>query len=363
MKQLLFRLLVRVLAPAALSAVVLAPACDVYEAPPEAFLPQANANLLPDPTAPLVVQFTKPIDPASLQLKVVKSILDSRGRLGDESDPPGDLQAVYTFSDRDGEKGGIGEFSADGMRFTVAPTGAFPINPPLILLIEPGLHAKGSDVTTNARRKINFGYQFDLTCNSPTTVLPASGYYFVLIDVKQPIGTQVRLWAKIVVDPATGKFASKFIRAGRNPDGTRCPSACANTDACRTLPGPPACVAPSTRADAIVEHQDFIADTNAISSFQFTATGCVVDQPDGTAQFVNLPVDIFVTSPVVTLRNARLTSSFTKDKNGGVLGAGSRSADDVAIGTSSSGKGSGSLAALLVKDSEAPPGIPEPPPP
>jgi hypothetical protein len=339
------------------------PACEEYEAPPEAFLPEANANLLSDPTAPVVVRFTKPVDPASLRLEVVKNVLDSRGRLGDETDPPGDLQAVYTFSDRDGEKGGIGTFSDDKLTFTIAPTGAFPINPPLILLIEPGLRALGSDVTVNARRKINFGYQFELTCNAPTKVLPPSGYYFVLIDVKQPIGTQVRLWAKIVVDPQTGKFSSQFIRAARNPDGTRCPSACANTDACRTLPGPPACVAPSTRADAITEYPDFIADTNPVSSFAFTAKGCVVDQPDGTAQFVNLPVDIFVTSPVVTLRNTRLTSSFTKDKNGGVAGAGSLSADDVAIGTSSSGKGSGGLAALLVKDAEAPKGIPDPPPP
>ena len=340
-----------------------APACETYEAPPEAFLPEANANLLPDPAAPVVVRFTKPIDTSTLQLKIAKNILDNRGRLGDETDPPGDLQTVYTFSDRDGEKGGIGEFNADKTTFTIAPTGAFPINPGLVLLIEPGLHAIGSDVTTNARRKINFGYLFELKCSAPTNVLPASGYYFVLIDVVKPLGTQVRLWAKIVVDPATGKFSSFFVRAGRNQDPKRCPNGCPSTDACRTIPGPPTCVAPSTRSDGVTEYPDFIADTNPVSSYSFVAKGCVVDQPDGTAQFVNLPVDIFVTSPVVTLRNTRLTSSFAKDKNGGVLGSGSLSADDVAIGSSSSGKGSGTLTALLVKDAEAPPGIADPPPP
>lgn len=343
-------------------AVLGAPSCQVYEAPPEPSLPQSTSNLLPDPAAPLIVRFSKPIDEKTLQLKVARNIVDARGRLADEADPPGDLSLIFSHGYDAGDTGGVGVLSDDKTTFTVTPTAAFPINPELVLIVEPGLHAIDSDVTINARRKLRFGYQFDLTCSAPTKVMPAKGSYFVLIDVKQPIGTQVRLWADIRVDTSTGRFAAQFVRAGRNLDGSRCPGGCASTDACRTHPGPPACVAPSLRADDTNEYPDFIADTTSPASFQFTATGCIVDSPDGSAQFVNLPVDVFVSSPQVTLRNTRLTSSFGTDAQGVLRGAGSLSADDVALGPSSSGKGAGTLTAILVPDSAAPTNIPAPPP-
>ena len=339
-----------------------APGCQVYEAPPEPSLPGSVSNLLPDPTAPLVVRFSKPIDEKTLHLKVARNILDPRGRLADEGEPPRDLSLIFSHGFDEGDTGGEGVLSGDKTTFTITPKAAFPINPELVLIVEPGLHAPDSDVTVNARRKLRFGYQFDLTCNAPTKVMPAKGSYFMLIDVKQPIGTQVRLWADIRVDTNTGRFAAQFLRAGRNTDGTRCPGGCAATDACRTLPGPAACVAPSLRADGVGEYPDFIADATSPASFQFTATGCIVDSPDGSAQFVNLPVDVFVSSPQVTLRNTRLTSSFARDPQGALLGAGSLSADDVSLGPSSSGKGAGTLTARLVPDGEVPPGIPAPPP-
>lgn len=344
-------------------ALATAASCQVYEAPPEPSLPQSTSNLLPDPAAPLVVRFSKPIDETTLQLKVARNLVDPRGRLADEWDPPRDLSLIFSHGYNDGDTGGEGVLSEDKTTFTITPTAAFPINPELVLLVEPGLHGIGSDVSTVARRKLRFGYQFDLTCDAPTKVMPAMGSYFVLIDVKQPIGTQVRLWANIRVDTSTGRFTAQFIRAGRNTDGSRCPGGCASTDACRTLPGPAACVVPSLRADSTSEYPDFIADATSPASFQFSATGCIVDAPDGSAQFVNLPVDIFVSSPQVTLRNARLTSSFSVDAQGVLSGAGSLSADDVSLGPSSSGKGAGTLTALHVADTEAPPGIPMPPAP
>jgi hypothetical protein len=343
-------------------AVLGAPSCEVYEAPPEPSLPESVSNLLPDPSAPLVVRFSKPIDERTLHLKVARNLVDPRGRLADEWDPPRDLSLIFSHGYDEGDTGGDGILSADKTTFTITPTAAFPINPELVLIVEPGLHAIDSDVTINARRKLRFGYQFDLTCNAPTKIMPAKGSYFVLIDVKQPIGTQVRLWADFRVDTSTGRFSAEFIRAGRNLDGSRCPGGCASTDACRTLPGPPACVVPSLRADDTNEYPDFIADDKTAASFRFTATGCIVDSPDGSAQFVNLPVDIFVSSPQVTLRNTRLTSSFARDAQGVLRGAGSLSADDVSLGPSSSGKGAGTLTAILVADSEAPTNIPAPPP-
>ena len=353
-----FFLIVLALALTALTA----PSCQVYESPPEPSLPGSVSNLLPDPTAPLVVRISKPIDETTLHLKVARNLVDPRGRLADEWDPPQDLSLIFSHGYEEGDVGGDGVLSDDKTTFTITPKAAFPINPELVLIVEPGLHAPGSDITINARRKLRFGYQFDLTCTAPTKIMPAKGSYFLLIDVKQPIGTQVRLWADIRVDTNTGRFSAEFLRAGRNTDGSRCPGGCANTDACRTLPPPAACVAPSLRADDVSEYPDFIADATSPASYRFTASGCIVDAPDGSAQFVNLPVDIFVSSPQVTLRNTRLTSSFTRNAQGVLLGAGSLSADDVSLGPSSSGKGAGTLTARLVPDNEVPPGIPEPPP-
>ena len=143
---------------------------------------------------------------------------------------------------------------------------------------------------------------------------------------------------------SNGEFDATFYGATRNPDPSRCSPACPTTDACRTLPGPAACVAPSTTADSTDEYPDFVINTTA-SAFSFKAKGCVVDQPDNTALFVNAPVDVFVTSPGVTLRNTKLTATFAADPQGVVRGSGNLSADDVLLGTAESGTGAGTLVA------------------
>ncbi len=342
----------------AASAVVIAPACEVYRAPPEPSLPQANSDLLSDPAAPVVVAFSKPIDPDSLDLKIARDIVDDHGRLADEADPAGgELSLLFTHDRYDGDRMGTSELSADGMTLTIHPSAPLPINPRLVLIAEPGLKDRDTGAVTVARRKIVFGYQLNLTCSKPSTVLPEDGSYFFIINVTQPLGTQVRLFAKIHVDP-TGKFTSEFIHAVRNPDPSRCSPPCATTDACRTLPGPPKCVAPSERSDSDDEYPDLIVDQNPATVFSFVAEGCVVDQPDGTAQFVNLPIDVFVSSPAVTLRNTRLTATFQKDDQGVLRGSGALSADDVALGSISSGKGAGELEGRQVPDD---PNIPNPP--
>ena len=60
---------------------------------------------------------------------------------------------------------------------------------------------------------------------------------------------------------------------------------------------------------------------------------------------MNAPVDVFVTSPSVTLRNTKLTASFAIDAQSVLRGAGNLSADDVLLGTSESGAGAGTLTA------------------
>jgi hypothetical protein len=321
-------------------------ACEVFHAPPEPSLPQAQSGLLADPAAPVVVLFDRPIDRSTLTLEIARDITDDRGQLADEQDPPTALSTLYTYDPLRLDYGGTSVLSSDQTTFTITPKDALPLNPELVLIVEPGLKDLAYEVPTVARRKIIFGYQLDLTCNAPSVVMPASGDYFILIDVVQPVGTEVKLFATIAVD-ATGKFTAHFSGATRNPDPTRCTPACASTDACRTLPGPPACVAPSTAAGSTDEYPDFVINTTS-SGFSFDAQGCVVDQPDGTALFVNAPVDVFVTQPSVTLRNTKLTATFAVDGSGVLRGAGALTADDVLLGTAESGAGTGTLTARIV---------------
>src|SRR6185437_13427609 len=252
---------------------------------------------------------------------------------------------LYTYDPLRGDYGGKSVLSPDATTFTITPTDALPLNPALVLIVEPGLEDAEFHVPTVARRKIVFSYQLNLSCSAPSKVMPAHASYFVLVDVQKPVGTQVKLFATIDVSD-TGEFDAHFSGATRNPDGTRCTPACPSTDACRTLPGPPACVAPSTTADSTDEYPDFVINTTA-SAFSFEAKGCVVDQTDGSALFVNAPVDVFVTQPSVTLRNTKLTATFTVDPQGVLRGAGALTADDVLLGTSESGAGTGTLTARI----------------
>ncbi len=321
-------------------------ACEVFHAPPEPSLPEAQSGLLSDPAAPVVVAFDRAIDPKTLTLEIARNITDNRGRLADEQDSPTALSTLYTYDPVRGDYGGTSVLSPDATTFTIAPKDALPLNPALVLIVEPGLKDVTYAVPTVARRKIVFGYQLNLTCSAPSAVMPAHGDYFILIDVQTPVGTQVKLFATIDVD-ATGKFTALFSGATRNADPNRCSPACPTTDACRTLPGPPACVAPSTAADSTDEYPDFVISQTS-SAFSFNAQGCVVDQQDGTALFVNTPVDVFVAQPAVTLRNTKLTASFSVDPQGVLRGAGALTADDVLLGTAESGPGTGQLVARLV---------------
>jgi hypothetical protein len=320
-------------------------ACIEFHAPPEPSLPQAQNGLLPDPTAPVVVAFDRPIDPSTVTLEIARDIVNDRGQLADEQDPPGTLSTLYTYDPIDGDSGGTSVLSDDNTVFTITPTFALPYSPALVVIVEPGLADAMYHVPTVARRKLVFSYELNLTCDAPSMIMPAQANYFLLIDVAEPVGTQVKLFATIAVD-MNGEFTAAFSSATRNPDGTRCSPPCASTDACRTLPGPPACVAPSTPADSTDEYPDFVI--NEQNGFSFDAQGCVVDQSDGTALFVNAPVDVFITSPNVTLRNTKLTASFALDGEGVLRGAGALTADDVLLGTIDSGPGSGQLTARLI---------------
>jgi len=343
--------------------VAIAVSCDKYDGPPEASLPEATGGLLADPSAPLVVAFDEPIDPSTLKLEIAKNLLDDRGRLADEADA-GPLQTLFETSPElrtdSKEIGGSSQLSDDRRTLRITHPASFPLAPKLVLLVEPGLK-NDHGTPTVARRKVPFGFQVDAHCSKPTKTFPPIATYFFIIDVQQPVGVQVRLFSKIRVDPATGRFSASFIRAGRIPDPNRCSPACKTTEACRTLPGPPACVVPSERATSPDEYPDFYPDGTSPASYQFVAIGCIIDQPDGSAQFVNLPVDVQTPSPPVVLGATKLTSTFAPDMSGVLRGAGTLTADRVLLFGSPSGAGTGELRGRIIPDGAAPRGVPDPP--
>lgn len=336
-------------------ALVAAPACEKFDAPPSPVLADANNGLLSDPGAPVVVTFTKPIELASLRLAIARNVTDVEGNLPDEQDPPGDLSPLFTHDPDDGDRGGALELSADAKTVRITPKTPFPITPRMVLIVEPGLAEIGGSVT-HVRRKVVFGFDVKLSCTKPSKTV-TSGTYFYVMDVKKPISTQVQLFAVLQALP-TGEILGQFTRAKRNPDPSRCPTPCKSTEACRLLPQP-ACVIPSERAGTPDEFSDYIPDVALPTGYSFTVHGCAEDDANGTASYVNLPVDVVVPQPPVTLRNTRFASTFTLDPTGLVRGTGAITADDVIIGPISSGAGEGSLAMRKIPDGIA--GIPQPP--
>lgn len=332
-------------------------ACAKYDAPPTPTLPEASGGLLSDPAAPVVVTFTKPIELGTLKLEIVRNIVDIEGNLGDEQDPPADLSTLFAHDPVDGDSGGTLEITPDQTTVKITPKTPFPITPRLALLVEPGLQEIGGSAT-HERRKIVFGFDVKLSCTKPSKVV-STGTYFYLMDVKKPIATQVQLFAVLQSLP-TGEILGQFTRAKRNPDPNRCPMPCKSTEACRLLPAP-ACVIPSERAGTVDEFPDYIPDPGPPTGYSFTVHGCAADMDDGTASYVNLPVDVVVPQPAVTLRNTRFASTFTTDATGLVRGTGAITADDVIIGPISSGAGEGSLAMRRIPDGSVPPSLPQPP--
>lgn len=335
-----------------------APGCAVYEGPPQVKLDGITNGYLSDTKAPVVLEFSKPVDPATVRVKIIRRVIDTEGNLGDEDeDPKTNLDILFSTDPTEEDVGGFALLSDDKTKLTIKPKAAFSAGASLAVLIEKGLSdAEGH--ATLVRKEIVFSYDFGVKCDMPTTLF-RSGTYFFLAEVKEPIGTQVRLFTAMDVDPATGAFVGRFTSAVRNPDPSRCTPACSSTTVCRLFPAQE-CVPQSQRAGTTAEYPDYIPNPTPPIGFSFQTTGCVIDQPDGTVAFITAPVDVVVQSPPVTLRNTQITGSFTV-KPGDVLdGTGSISADDVLLGTTTSGAATGSMSALSIPEDKVPPGVPQP---
>jgi hypothetical protein len=337
--------------------------CETYVAPPKPSLADLDNGLLGDPTKPLVLDFSKPIDPGSLRVHVVRLILDDRGFLADEGpDPTGPLSSLYDFAPDGTETGGSSQLSPDHLTFTVTPKVELPLGTRLAVLVDPGL-SDGLGHITGVRTRIPFAYQFNVHCDAPSRVL-TSGAYFLLTDVVTPIPVQIQLFAQVDVDTSTGEFIGQFTRASRSAAPIPCPAqACPSEDVCRRFPGPDGCVIPSTKAGSPDEFQDWVPNSSPPVGYSFTAIGCAVDQPDGSANLISVPVDVQLTTPSVTLLDMQLTASFAANPSDGLVATGTLAAQDVVLGGRfDEGAANGNLRGRSLPPNQAPPGIPSPPP-
>ena len=342
---------------AATAVATVAPACDRYEPPPTPSIDGLQNGLLYDSKAPLQLSFGQPIDVSTLSLKVAAYETDIEGNLFDEDDDPDtDLKVYVSHDPAAGDTGGHLDVDPDSSVVRFVPDSAFPVGPKLVVLVEPGLRGTGGR-TRNNRTRIPFSYAVKCTAGTRAANLK-SGIYFVLLEVEQPLGTQIQLFGAIDVDPASGAFVAQFTNGDRNPDGKRCPSPCKDIDRCRLLPAP-ACVAPSLRAGTVDEYSDFVPNADPPTGYSFPVEGCAVD--DGTgAGVITAPATMVVESPPVTVEGLTMTAFFGPDAKSSVHATGSLTADAVLLGTSKLGAGKGSMTATFVPIDQVPPNVPRP---
>lgn len=330
-------------------------ACERYEPPPTVTIDGLQNGLLYDSRAPLVLSFGQPIDVSTLSLKVVALETNADGELPDEDDAPNPNLKIYVAHDAvDGDIGGHIEVVGDGSSVRFVHDAALPVGPKLAVIVEPGVKGTGGRVRV-IQTRIPFAYSVRCSTGKPVVHL-TSGVYFVLLEVVQPLGTQIQLYGAIDVDSATGAFVGQFTNADRNPNGARCPTPCSAIDRCRLLPSP-ACVPPSTRAGTVDEYTDFVPNSTPPTGYSFAVEGCAVDE-GGSAGLLTAPATMIVQSPQVTVGGLTMTASFSPDAEGTSRASGSLTADAVYLGTTKLGAGSGSMAARRIPAGEVPQGVP-----
>lgn len=344
---------------AALAVPLALPSCELYDAPPRVSVAGAVEGVVSDSSA-LVLDLSEEVDLSTVRLKLVRFETDLEGNLPDEdADPATTLEPIFVIDGlAPGSPAPVGAtVTLEGTRLRIVPTGSFPIGPKLALLVEPGL----SDLAGNStitRERVSFSFEFTCKGNAASTVL-TTGAYFFLLEVEEPIGVQIQLLVKFVVDPATGKLVGSATNADRDPT-QQCPQPCSGTEVCRLLPEP-ACVAPSERAATVDEYSDFIPNVTPPVGYSFIVQGCAEDLPDGSAGVGTLPARMVVESPPVTVEGLVLSSSFEVDDAGVLRGGGGVTAEQILLFGTPSGAGKGTFTARRIPDAEVPPGVPDPP--
>jgi hypothetical protein len=323
--------------------------CELYDSPPRPSIDGLVDGVLPDRTQPVVLRFSEPIAPETLVARIIEYKTDAEGNILP------DAEEFFALDQKNANLFGTAELQQKDTVLVITPGKPLPIGATLALVLNAGL----SDLEGNKQdveKVLLFTYR--LSCDdSGGTMLFPSGTYFFLANVEEPLPVQVQLWGKIEVDAATGAFVGQFTNADRNLDPNRCSPPCESTEACRLLPAED-CVVPSLEAVTDAEHTDFVVNETPPTGYSFRVEGCVAES-GGSVAFVNLPADVVIQQPAVTIGGIQLTASF-KQEGDDFRGTGGVTADEVLIGTTPSGPAKGSVLARLVPPDQEPPGLPGP---
>ena len=329
--------------------VAFAAACSSYEPPPTAEILGLEQGVLSDSRAPLVITFGMPVDIDSLTARVALNETDTEGNLLDEDDDPeSQLKVLIARDPLDGDVASKNTFEDGDATLVMTPEAALPVGPKLVLIIEAGLKSKAGK-ESKIRQKISFSYTVKCGTGRPTKL--QSGVYFALLEVQEPIGSQIQLYGAFDIDPATGALSGQFTNADRNT-AQQCPTPCGSADVCRLLPAPE-CVPPSQRCGTADEFPDFVPNTTPPTGYSFSVQGCAVDDGESTG-VLTAPATMVVESPRVTVEALTLTASFSADGRG----TGSLVADTVRLGGNPLGAGRGTMTAVRIPDDRVPPGVP-----
>jgi len=346
--------------PLALPTALLATGCEAYEGVPLATIAGAQEGVLTDPKASFTVIFDKPVQPETARLAVARLVVDAEGLLGDEdASDDTDLNPLFALDGTSEEQplGGTYEWNETNTRLVIQPDLTFPIGEKLVLLLEPGLSDTSGHAYTT-RERVPFSYEVKLNC-APSPIFK-SGAYFFLADVTEPIAVQVQLLARLDVNPETGELTGEFVNADRNRDASRCTpfglSCNEKEEACRTIPAP-ACVVPSEKASSVDEFPDYLPNYEPPVGFAFTVSGCVDGQSTDKTLFINIPVDVIVQSPPVSLKQTVMTASFAEDAEGILRGTGFIAAEHVQLGNIDSGKAEGVIHSRFIPEDQVPKGL------
>jgi hypothetical protein len=352
------RALLRTFAP--LSLLLAATACDTFDPAPVASLAGAEEGALPV-GAPLVVAFSEPVAADSLDLLLASYVTDGEENLADEDDDPEtELPVLLTLDPKAGAQGGAALLASDNQSLRLEPDEALPAGPALVVVVEPGLRDREGNAT-RGRQRLKFAYGFDCSADAASPTEPVampSGPYFLLVDVDDPVQTQVQLWAWLDIDPATGKVRGKFSNADRLDHPGACPEACSKVDVCKLLPSP-ACVPQSDKASEVDEHPDWLSNYTPPTGYTFLVDGCARPDGSGGVSFATEPVDTVTQSPPIT-NQAVTMSGVLREVGGDWKGTGSFAVGQVILGETPSGAGKGSLRMTSVPVDEAPPDLPRP---
>ncbi len=338
------------------------PSCQTYVPPPTATVVGLTNGILDDPLAPIVVQFSTPVDPASARVEVAPFDIDAYGNLPDElpDAAPGALDPFVVY-DSSSASHVAASWSADGTTLTLTPTpiGWLPTGPSLALLVWPGLTSATTGTVLHYRQRIPFSYP--AVCGAAKPAEFRSGAYFFILQVNQPIPVTLKVFAAIDVNPQTGAFYGQFTAALRNSDPTRCSPACTAGMVCELIPSPESCVIMSTPPASVDEWPDFVWKSTAPNGYTFEMHGCATNVGDaGAVNILTAPGVLNVASPDVSIQGLTFTAQFAPVDGGLVMGSGSLTSTKTYLTTDNLGPGAGTLSALSIPDAQAPADLPQP---